>query len=323
MNARQPIQILLYNNVKDDISIYRNEMVQDCSVRCRFDTWKRLAFDAYDAVLFSIIKFDAAFPSKPKGQIWIAHCGESIESYYARHWRNARYMAHFDLQTTYRVASTIDKIANIHFNYLEFIYGINTESVFTRRVDFSQKNQSSLAVWIQTNCKTLNQRELYVTELMKYIAVDSYGACLHNKDFPFQDNRYKAEWGKRKINLMSQYLFVLVFENSNTVDYVTEKLFHAFLAGAIPVYMGAPNVEDFLPAPDSIIKVSDFSSAQQLANYLNFVANDYEVYNRYHKWRGDGWSESFLKMLHYTWHTLPCRVCEKVAELRSRNEEIS
>ncbi len=81
---------------------------------------------------------------------------------------------------------------------------------------------------------------------MKHITIDSYGKCLHNKDFPFSDTRHEEGWGKRKIELMSQYLvhfhtftnseqFVLAFENSNTRDYVTEKLFHAFLAGAVPI----------------------------------------------------------------------------------------
>ena len=42
-------------------------------------------------------------------------------------------------------------------------------------------------------------------------------------------------------------------ENSIATDYVTEKLYDAFVAGCVPVYYGAPNVEDLLPDPDSII----------------------------------------------------------------------
>lgn len=39
-------------------------------------------------------------------------------------------------------------------------------------------------VYIQTDCSTPLDRDSYVTELSKYIAVDSYGACLHNRDLP-------------------------------------------------------------------------------------------------------------------------------------------
>jgi hypothetical protein len=36
---------------------------------------------------------------------------------------------------------------------------------------------------------------------------------------------------------------VLAFENNNVTDYVTEKIFNVYRAGAVPVYMGAPNID--------------------------------------------------------------------------------
>jgi hypothetical protein len=68
------VKILLYNNINDDISIYRNEMVTQCSVKCRFDKSSRNV-GGYDGVIFSIIKFDSPLPSKAPGQQFIAHCG--------------------------------------------------------------------------------------------------------------------------------------------------------------------------------------------------------------------------------------------------------
>lgn len=67
--------------------------------------------------------------------------------------------------------------------------------------------ESSPVVWIQTNCQTSNKREIYVKELMKHIDVDSYGPCLHNKDFPvwMNDTRHALGWGKRKLEIISQY----------------------------------------------------------------------------------------------------------------------
>lgn len=47
---------------------------------------------------------------------------------------------------------------------------------------------------------------------------------------------------------------MIAFENSNVTDFVTEKLALAFKAGTLPVYMGAPNVENWLPGENSIIK---------------------------------------------------------------------
>lgn len=41
---------------------------------------------------------------------------------------------------------------------------------------------------------------------------------------------------------------------------MTEKIFHAFGAGAVPVYMGARNVAAFIPFEHSYIDVNDFDS---------------------------------------------------------------
>ncbi len=37
------------------------------------------------------------------------------------------------------------------------------------------------------------------------------------------------------------------------------------------VYMGAPNIDTFKPAAHSIIKVTDFESPKQLAEYLTLL----------------------------------------------------
>ena len=52
---------------------------------------------------------------------------------------------------------------------------------------------------------------------------------------------------RNKIVMFSQYKFVLAFENSNTTDYVSEKVFNALQSGALPVYMGSETIDDFLP----------------------------------------------------------------------------
>ena len=41
-------------------------------------------------------------------------------------------------------------------------------------------------VYVQGDCGTPSDRDNLVKMLMKYIKVDSYGTCLHNKDLPQQ-----------------------------------------------------------------------------------------------------------------------------------------
>lgn len=50
-----------------------------------------------------------------------------------------------------------------------------------------------------------------------------------------------------KMKTLSSFRFTLVIENCIFPGYVTEKIFDAMLAGTIPVYLGAPDIEDFVP----------------------------------------------------------------------------
>jgi hypothetical protein len=88
----------------------------------------------------------------------------------------------------------------------------------------------------------------------------------------------------RKLAIASRYRFVLAFENANQPDLVTEKVYHALASGAVPVYMGAPNVDEFVPA-GSVIKTQDFAGPEQLAAHLRALAADADAYARLQQWR--------------------------------------
>lgn len=58
-----------------------------------------------------------------------------------------------------------------------------------------------------------------------------------------------------KYALARKHMFYAAFENSIYEDYVTEKLFDALVAGSVPIYIGAPNVLDFVPDRNAIIQL--------------------------------------------------------------------
>src|SRR5690554_5397676 len=110
------------------------------------------------------------------------------------------------------------------------------------------KSPNKVVVFMGSNCNTggATERTKYVKELMKYIPVDSYGGCLHNKDMEERQKKNgRQSHGDKiieKIGIISEYKFLLAFENNNLVsDYVTEKMTNAYQAGTVPVYWGAPN----------------------------------------------------------------------------------
>lgn len=54
---------------------------------------------------------------------------------------------------------------------------------------------------------------------------------------------------ERKRDVMGRYRFALCYENIRDVPgYITEKIFDAFFAGTVPIYRGADNVTDHIPA---------------------------------------------------------------------------
>jgi len=72
--------------------------------------------------------------------------------------------------------------------------------------------------------------------------------------FKHNDDRLWNEFGNSKFNYLSNFKFTICPENSNRTGYVTEKLFEAFLAGAIPIYWGSDNnPEKGLINPNSVI----------------------------------------------------------------------
>ena len=70
-----------------------------------------------------------------------------------------------------------------------------------------------------------------------------------------------------KISVMSSYKFALCFENMEFQGYVTEKIIDCLVAGTIPIYMGAPDIDNFIPR-DCYINYREFETLEALDNYL-------------------------------------------------------
>jgi Glycosyltransferase family 10 (fucosyltransferase) C-term len=94
---------------------------------------------------------------------------------------------------------------------------------------------------------------------------------------------------ENRLKFLSTYKFVLVTEAIVEKDWVEPEFSHAILAGAVPIYIGAPNIFSFVPGPRSIIHARDFESGEELWNYVKtFQADDEAVWKRYlefHEWR--------------------------------------
>ncbi len=75
---------------------------------------------------------------------------------------------------------------------------------------------------------------------------------------------------RSKSQTLAQYRFALCFENSILKGWMTEKLFDCFFAGTIPVYWGAPDVLDWVPA-ECFIDMRQFKDFAELRRFLHAV----------------------------------------------------
>ncbi|XP_029438351.1 alpha-(1,3)-fucosyltransferase 9-like [Rhinatrema bivittatum] len=165
--------------------------------------------------------------------------------------------------------------------------------------EFIIPKKSKLVAWAVSNWNPNTRRVQYYEELKKHIHIDIFG----KQHIPLKWDDF--------ISIISEYKFYLSFENSNHVDYITEKLWNnALIAGAVPVVSGPPreNYERFLPR-DSFIHINDFPSAREMAAYLlELDAND-EKYRRYFQWRSQ-----FRVRREVNWDNHYCKACRALRQ---------
>lgn len=76
-----------------------------------------------------------------------------------------------------------------------------------------------------------------------------------------------------KVETIADYKFVFCAENTSYPGYVTEKIIDCFVAGAIPIYIGAPDVLDFIPS-DTFIDYRKFNSIEDLHQVLEKMSEE-------------------------------------------------
>jgi hypothetical protein len=248
-----------------------------------------------DVVLFHIPNV-SELPIKRPGQIWVAMSMESDANYPVQ--CDPEFMRNFDIRMNFRREAEIPMLYFDVHHHLPVLQS-----------PVKPKFREATAVYFASNNFALNNRYELVEELMKYIKVDSYGKSQNNRKIDKDTGRMS------KLDTISGYKFYFAFENSNSPDYVSEKLFDGLVAGTVPVYLGAPNVEEFLPGRNCIIKVSDFATPYDLAQHLSALSANREEYEAYLAWKNEPLLESFTQLIQPECVPSLRRLCIRINEL--------
>ncbi|XP_066509797.1 alpha-(1,3)-fucosyltransferase 7-like [Hoplias malabaricus] len=188
--------------------------------------------------------------------------------------------------------------ADIFMPYGKLVAKKNTSTYFI------PQKQNCLVAWVVSHYKDQQKRSKVYQQLRKHIPAELIEVYGHWTQRPLAD--------KNLLSTISRCLFYLAFENSEHKDYITEKLWRNSLqAGSVPVVLGPPksNYERLLPL-DAFIHVDDFSSAKELAGFLQHLASDRKSYEAYFRWH-----DSHEVKTYTDWRERLCTICSNYHKL--------
>ena len=114
-----------------------------------------------------------------------------------------------------------------------------------------------------------------------------------------------------KAQTLGQYTFAICFENMILKGWLTEKIFDCFFTGTIPIYLGAPEIEEYIPA-NCFIDMRRFSNYEDLRAYLR-VMTEREITQYTENARGYLESPQFQPFTKDAFVELFCRIIEEDA----------
>lgn len=180
---------------------------------------------------------------------------------------------------------------NIFYRNIPYYFGKPTVSEFP----FAKRK---LLTSISGYKKSSHPDELY-TEREKVIhffevnypdQFDFYGSGWEIKGHPCYRGRAEV-----KAQVYHQYRFAICFENIGGLKgYVTEKILDCLTSGIVPIYLGAENIEQYIPK-DCYIDYREYATYQSLAlKLLSIDENEYQAYlDNAHKYLKSNRIEAF------------------------------
>ncbi len=224
-----------------------------------------------------------------QGQIWV---GWSEECQIHRPYQD--FLDQFDLTMSYKTDSDIFKPL--------------LPSLTELRNPPLPKQPGKLISFFASNWIEYSGRTGYAVRLMRHLEMDCFGKCLNNRSI------INDQWTETKMAIIANYRFNLAFENAIDTDYVTEKFYEPLIAGTVPVYLGAPNIEDFAPGGHCYIDARDFKGPKELAWYLHYLEQNEDAYGQYLEWKEKPFRRRFLDLAARVEKDPFTRLCVKVQE---------
>jgi hypothetical protein len=125
---------------------------------------------------------------------------------------------------------------------------------------------------------------------------------------------------RARVAHLSGYKFVLITENKIQKGWVEMEFSQAFAAGAVPVYLGAPDAVDYAVDGEGsyidVIKEGWANEPEDLFAFLKDMTQEkYEQYLAWKKKRPEELSSTFIEKSRQCVYEAECRICEALHDL--------
>ncbi|EYB94641.1 hypothetical protein Y032_0169g228 [Ancylostoma ceylanicum] len=214
--------------------------------------------DRADAFLFHNADYSPTAVPKPR-KFSKPHVLWSLESPTNDHFRPEPHVINWTM--------TFRRDADIWYPYGHF-RRLKTKGTVDFDAIWEVKHRNKTATWLASNCQTSNLRTTLIDAMQKAgLEVPVSFRWAINSNY-------------------APYKFYISIENSNCLDYVTEKFYESLISRmTVPIVLRRQTYLDVGAPPSSFIAIDDFATISDMVKFVNEAAADKEKYLQFHSWR--------------------------------------
>ena len=142
---------------------------------------------------------------------------------------------------------------------------------------------------------TFTRIHQYIRENVPFVPYHPYEKVIRKVYRGVAESRYEVQ---------SNYDFTICYENMMLPGWLNENIFDCFLVGSVPIYLGPPDITEYVPA-ECFIDKREFATYPELRSFLKSLsgkeiqryrenARDFVSSEKFHPFKKESFAEIFL-----------------------------
>ncbi len=208
----------------------------------------------------------SAFPLK-KWDFTIFFSGESV-----LFWNREKEIANYNFDVILRAEQSHNNIIDFpYFVWYTYSHGLYNSLI---NIPIKRKIPPKFCCFMVSNHKQPIRNKMFEM-LSNYKKVDSYGKYMNNTGVYLNCTYYSPEFR----DVISNYKFIICFENEKCGTYSTEKIVNAYLAGSIPIYWSSHSIFNVFNRNSMLfLEDENYESYINLIRQIVYLDNNDDAY---------------------------------------------